>query len=168
MYCSVFSGSEKRDRTVLSVYCKQQTVQLYFECMIISPKSLQQQDIHRIFRITAFHSRDFNLIVTRDTHWWTLCESRWHQKSSVAMSITCSWPVTIFALKKTSAFRSKWRQGFQPVSSRYRRTLYRSYNSQLRNPCFTSIITDLLICMLLVVFSSLQSLETNSRNSFPS
>ena len=53
---------------VLSVYCKQQTVQLYFECTIISPKSLQQQDIDRIFRIMAFHSRDFDLIVSRDIH----------------------------------------------------------------------------------------------------
>lgn len=46
----------------LSAYCKQQIVQLYYECMGMSLKSLQQQDIRiQIFGITAFHSCDFDL-----------------------------------------------------------------------------------------------------------
>ena len=38
--------------------------------------------------------------------------------------------------KKTRAFWSKRRQGFQPVSSWYRTTLYRSWSSQLRILCY--------------------------------
>ena len=53
------------------------------------------------------------------------------QKSSVVINRMCSQPVTIFAMKKNSAFWSKHWQGFQPISSWYRRTLY---NSQLRSP----------------------------------
>ena len=45
------------------------------------------------------------------------------------------------SLKKSSAFYSKRRQGYQPVSSWYRRTLYRSCNSQLRSPHFTCVRT---------------------------
>jgi len=41
-------------------------------------------------------------------------------------SRTCSWPASIFALKKTRPFWLKYRQDFQPVSSYYRRTLYRT------------------------------------------
>ena len=38
-----------------------------------------------------------------DTRRWVLHELRWHRKSSAAINSMCSWPVTIFALMKTSA-----------------------------------------------------------------
>ena len=59
------------------------------------------------------------------TSWWALHESWWHQKSSVAISRTCSGRITIFTLKRTSAFWSKCWQNVQPASSWYRITLYR-------------------------------------------
>ena len=48
----------------------------------------------------------------------------------------CSWPVATFALK-ASAFWLKCQQGFQPISSWYRKTLSCWCNSRLRTLRFT-------------------------------
>ena len=61
------------------------------------------------------------------------------------------------ALKKTSAFWPEHWQGYQPVSSWYRRTLYRSCNSQLRSPHFT--------CVRTVKFSFRESKATCSKTT---
>jgi len=39
--------------------------------------------------------------------WWPSHKSWWHQKTDVGITTTSSWPITIFTLKKTSAFWSK-------------------------------------------------------------
>ena len=47
---------------------------------------------------------------------WSLHKSRWHQKACVRISRMCSLIASIFALRKTRAFRSKCQQGsFSPL-----------------------------------------------------
>ena len=53
--------------------------------------------------------RDFG-----DNRWWASRKSQWHQKSYVDISRMCSWPTSIFALKKARAFWSKRWQDFSP------------------------------------------------------
>ena len=71
--------------------------------------------------------------------------TRVHVQRYMHMDVRMVKHSSISSRKRAESLTNLAWQGFQPVSSWYGRTLYRSHNSQLRSPCFTHV--DACMCL---------------------
>ena len=92
--------------------------------------------VHSYILHFHMHTVNYNIIIIYNTELPCIHIGIWHKQHrhthyhihNKELLGSIFEPTSIVALKKTRAFWSKCQQGFQPISSWYRRNLYRSKN----------------------------------------